>query len=883
MKRIGFAMVVALVLSVLEVAGEEPLYLVRDGKPQAVIVQAEPAVGASSRYVGRAVGDLRSYVKQITSADLRVVASGTEVAGPAIHVGRTDYVQGLGLNLDAMDREGIVIRRVGDRLVLVGGGPLGTLNAVRIFLEGVCGVRWYIPGDLWRIVPKQESIAVDKLDRVHNPHYINRDSTGMVFENWMRWNRANYPSRCWIGHNIGKIVDPKTYGETHPEYFPKIGGERSVPRGNGKSLYHSWQPCLSNPDVVKICVAAARQYFDARPESEVFSLAQNDNYGWCRCDACMEMNGGVKYDEKGHMCFSDLYFRFLGKVCDELAETHPAKLIGTMAYMCGTYDPPSFKAHPNIVVLIANDRSRFHFSAEFRRQETAFTRSWAAKVNHIAFHNWHFGSRYLIPRLELKSTRDFLRFGHEIGAMSYHGEEYPNWGLEGPKTWITFKLLWNVNEDLDALLQDFCDNCFERAAAPMRRFYDTLEDAWNNQPILDVPVNAIYLWREDRRQLDIVTPGTVRRCCACLDEALALANNDTVRQRIEHVRKTFRMVEYFTLREAVYNGLDAEQHLTPPTFLELVDNLNRLEFATYALRSYIRTHIRDDLLTYARGWPGLVPMNVYYCELGSRIAAALAREEVADAAPESQADLTASLNARFEMLGKEVVGAGEVRQGPAWQPFSERLQNYLLATAYVPRLKPAPAVDGRVLPAEWQQTPVLTGFYVLGRKASLPDKAEYQTQVRLGYDDNALYVAYTLAEADLGALADRHDKHDSGVWQDDCADFAILPAGTGKEDFLHYIVNPRGVCYDAKGAGGGSSLWKSGFTVKTGREPDANRWTLEMAIPWSDFGRRPTSGEVWRAQFGRNDVTGIHYQGSCWAPTSEGLNNADYLGVLLFE
>ena len=91
------------------------------------------------------------------------------------------------------------------------------------------------------------------------------------------------------------------------------------------------------------------------------------------------------------------------------------------------------------------------------------------------------------------------------------------------------------------------------------------------------------------------------------------------------------------------------------------------------------------------------------------------------------------------------------------------------------------------------------------------------------------------------------------------------------------------MCYDAKGAGSGSSFWESGFTVKTGREPDANRWTLEMEIPWTDFGRKPASGEVWRAQFGRNDVTGIQYQGSCWAPTSEGLNNADYLGVLLFE
>jgi hypothetical protein len=56
-----------------------------------------------------------------------------------------------------------------------------------------------------------------------------------------------------------------------------------------------------------------------------------------------------------------------------------------------------------------------------------------------------------------------------------------------------------------------------------------------------------------------------------------------------------------------------------------------------------------------------------------------------------------------------------------------------------------------------------------------------------------------------------------------------------------------------------------------------------MAIPWSDFGRKPASGEVWRVQFGRIDIRDTGEEISSWAPTTKGLNNADDLGVLLFE
>ncbi len=863
----------------------EPLHLVKDGKAQAVIV-AEKTEGKAGWPLRAAVGELQKYIRQIAGCNLRTQQDGTAVNGTAIHVGRTEYVKGLKLGLEELDKEGVLLKRVGDRVVLVGGSHLGTRHAVRIFLEEVCGVRQYLPGDLWKIVPKAKDIRVEQLDRKESPSYLNRYTSGVLHERWMEWNRASWPERYWIGHNIGKVIDPDVYGKEHPEYFPLIGGKRNVPHAKSRHKYANWQPCLSNPAVAKIAVEAARKYFDERPDDECFSLAQNDNYGWCQCDKCISMNGGLKYDEVGHICFSDLFFRFLNQVCAELEKTHPGKKIGTMAYQCGTYAPPSVKVHPNIIILIVNDRSRFHFDPKFRKEEKAYLESWAKVAHAFAFHNWHYGTRFLIPRLELKSTQDFLRYAHSIGGVGYHGEEYPNWGLEGPKTWITTKLLWNVNADVDALLQEFCTSYFGDAAASMRRFYDTLEEAWNTQPILDIYVNSLYLWREDRRQLNIVTPCVAERCRGSLKEALGLAKSEIQRKRIEHISKTFRVTEYFVQREATYRAIDVRKHLEPVTFAELVDNLNQMLYAGRAVRKYVGKNILKDLLTFHRGWPGSIPMDIYYCELGSQIASELASRQVAEEKPASQSAMTEALLARFDAMAKVVTdsaAANPLTQGLAWPDFGERVRNYLGAVAFVPRLKKPPVIDGQVGEGEWGRAPNLTGFKIYKKKGTLKDKAKHQTTVLVGYDSKALYVAYVCNEQDVAALTVAHDGHDSSVWQDDSADFTILPAGIQKENFLHYIVNPKGVLYDAKGSGPGSSDWNGKPSIACGKDGQRNAWTLEVAIPWSDFGKQPASGQVWRAQFARINSEGMAQEFSCWAPTSAGFNNADYLGVLLFE
>jgi len=217
----------------------------------------------------------------------------------------------------------------------------------------------------------------------------------------------------------------------------------------------------------------------------------------------------------------------------------------------------------------------------------------------------------------------------------------------------------------------------------------------------------------------------------------------------------------------------------------------------------------------------------------------------------------------------------------AWERFNKQLNNFLAASVVVPKRQTAPKLDGMLSAGEWDAAPILTGFYAMGRRGSLDHKAKFQTEVRLGYDDQSLYVAYRLAEKDVNHLASTYDKRDGKVWRDDSADFTILPPGTPKDKACQFVVNPQGAVFDR--IVDGDASWNSKFTLKTGVDKGSHAWVLEMAIPLTDFGKPPESGQVWRAQFGRSDWTGGKNSASSWAPVHGNLCDTDYMGILLFE
>jgi hypothetical protein len=342
--------------------------------------------------------------------------------------------------------------------------------------------------------------------------------------------------------------------------------------------------------------------------------------------------------------------------------------------------------------------------------------------------------------------------------------------------------------------------------------------------------------------------------------------------------------------ERMCEDLVRERDLTPGMFSELTAKLNEVAFGREALAQTIERLSADPLvllngakLKAKNEADGMDPL---LGRVASALITRLAREEAGRNPSLSQEAFAAALRTNYTALSEATRSriAGEPSlQGLSWKPFEAQADNFLGAIARAPKFVKAPVLDGVLAADEWAGAPVLTGFRNIGTKRTVgkgaPATAEFPTEVRLGYDDQALYVAYRLTEEDVQHITAVYDKRDAAVWNDDSADFGILPPGTDGALFNHYIINATGAVFDARDG----AEWNGGLTVKTGIDKQAGAWVIEAAIPWKDFGRKAEPGQVWRAQFGRSDWRSGRCTSTSWAPTASGLNNSDFMGIVLFE
>jgi len=120
------------------VAGRAELQLAREGVARSVII-VDPAATATEAFAAR---ELPSHLRQITGAEFSVQTN-TRAPRRAILVGggnaaRQTFAK---VPFDALGPEDLVIKTKGNRLLLAGGRPRGTLYAVSRFLQWQCGVR----------------------------------------------------------------------------------------------------------------------------------------------------------------------------------------------------------------------------------------------------------------------------------------------------------------------------------------------------------------------------------------------------------------------------------------------------------------------------------------------------------------------------------------------------------------------------------------------------------------------------------------------------------------------------------------------------------------------------------------------------------------------
>ncbi|MBF2053279.1 MAG: family 10 glycosylhydrolase [Candidatus Sericytochromatia bacterium] len=190
----------------------------------------------------------------------------------------------------------------------------------------------------------------------------------------------------------------------------------------------------------------------------------------------------------------------------------------------------------------------------------------------------------------------------------------------------------------------------------------------------------------------------------------------------------------------------------------------------------------------------------------------------------------------------------------------------------IPVARSAPRIDARVDDPVWVSTEPLPRLYWSSGAALM----EAQTDIRLSYDRDNLYIAYVNHENRTDRMKISRVPGEKLLNEDDAVHF-FLSAGSDLKNYYYFVVNPDNVRYQRASF---DNSWSRPWQSAT--RQFANGWITEVAIPFQSLGVRVPGSQPWRGNFCRRRPQ-ERSDFNCWSVTFGGVHRIDRLGVLNFE
>lgn len=451
-----------------------------------------------------ALAELQSHWQQIAGRPLVAAALGNGVpkAGNRIV-----------LAVEARGGDGFTWQVRPNQINITGDSARGLLFGVYHFLEAL-GCRWLAPGDLWTRLPQLTQITLPESPVREEPTFAGRcliighyafvlDLAGWI--TWAARNRYNtiflhtiandigggaVPEWAWLsrrdealallreramtielgGHGLPALL-PRTLFKSTPTAFREAAGKRVK--------QHNF--CPSSPQAQAIVRANAQAYFRANPGIQVYHLWADDipGGGWCSCQACAGLST------------SDQLLLATNTVADALAEVEPTAELSFIAYLDTETPPAQIKPRPNVCLVWAPRTREYshalndecspvntpYYPAQLTGQIAAFAGAGTVRVFEYYSDGVLFKS--VLPLLSQVMQRD-LCFYRDVGVHTMQTlmtGTHP-WVTAHLTNWLFGRLTWQPEQDVTALVADFCQAAFGLAGPTMVGYYGALEAAF---------------------------------------------------------------------------------------------------------------------------------------------------------------------------------------------------------------------------------------------------------------------------------------------------------------------------------------------------------------------------------------------------------------------
>lgn len=304
-------------------------------------------------------------------------------------------------------------------------------------------------------------------------------------------------------HTLQTLIPPENFPDTyfheHPEYYALIDGERTA-----KHLYS--QPCLTNPDVLRIVVEGVRAWLRANPEARLVSISQIDSFvmeSYCTCPDCQKIN-----DEEGSP--SGSLIRFVNTVAETLEPEFPNVVFDTLAYQYSICPPRLTKPRHNVAIRMCTSGCASHPIATCPNNEVSANavRSWAQICDQLYI--WDYTTdfaQYMNPYPNFQVLQPNIRFFRDHNVKGVFEQGNYNDGLSGEfgelRAYLLAKLLWNPDLDVDAETEAFLPAYYGGGAPYVRQYLDFIRDKMQDDH-LHLFVSAADLWNDRISEEELV-------------------------------------------------------------------------------------------------------------------------------------------------------------------------------------------------------------------------------------------------------------------------------------------------------------------------------------------------------------------------------------------
>ncbi len=485
--------------------------------------------------------------------------------------------------------DGFAIRYHDNALYIFGATPRGALNGVYDFLEENMGILWIRADEsTGTIFDEQPTIALSAVDyREKSPFEVRGWNLGgrggemlLASDTMMSRNKLNalliqnaaeipnvasiglYPFR--LGHNAKSwVLSSPIYDPTVTEYWNNTEDGTPIP-------LEEWSQINFWSDLTADTVAESMIAHIAQTGLDNVGFGIEDNYV---CTQYPESTEPYEYAPGQFVApgdplyLSTVYYSFLNKVIQKINAVYPDVVLNTWAY-AQVLDAPLCEVDDHISIVIApilEDMTSPVTDTTNKYNNPVFEimGAWKEKSDNVLVYNYYLSccSRIRYERAiwdRIQADLQYYADINYIGLLPEGAADVPTWdtlymlmhnGEIGLNTqvwdmnaltcWIYHKLSWNPSEDVDALIEYFCDKVYGEASKEMQEYYRLIEYGWQNAE--EAPN---YLWNyklsDDSYfevfvyQMDLETD-----IIETLRAAYDAADTDIIKERIRPIKESY--------------------------------------------------------------------------------------------------------------------------------------------------------------------------------------------------------------------------------------------------------------------------------------------------------------------------------------------------------